>query len=398
MPSHARLSPTYFSLITGVAALVATTFIAGCNKPEEPKAVAPPKPVGPPQISADVLEKERPNEAGAVMVIMYHRIAANEPDSDLNRRPETFRKDLQTLYDKGYRPVTAAEYVENKIDIPAGKTPVVLTFDDALPTQFHIKNDANGKQVIDKDCAVGIMQKFSEANPDWKTKATFFVLPKEGKNSDTFGQAESVQEKLSFLLDKGYEIANHSATHANMRGMNADEVKKELATAVRGMKALAGADADKAPFMQTLALPYGKLPRNDAARDALIKGESGGTAYEHKGVFLAAWRPTLSAITKKEADVAQGSMCVFDPARLERVTPNAKGNSEPGTLEYWIKYFDKNPQLRYISDGDPTIAAVPASHEKAVDASKVKSLGQTLQIYGGAKSGDKKSGGNLEVG
>src|SRR5687768_7222887 len=89
---------------------VAALSVAGCNKQEEPKVVAPPKPVGPPQISADVLEKERPNEAGAVMVVMYHRIKADEPESDLNRRPETFRKDLQTLYDKGYRPVTAAEY------------------------------------------------------------------------------------------------------------------------------------------------------------------------------------------------------------------------------------------------------------------------------------------------
>ena len=377
--------------------VVAAALVGGCNKAEEPKAVAPPKPTGPPTVSDADLEKHRPNEAGAVMVIMYHRIKADEPDNDLNRRPDTFRKDLQTLYDKGYRPVTAAEFVENKIDVPIGKTPVVITFDDALPSQFHLKTDG-GKPVIDKDCAVGIMETFSKANPDWKTKATFFVLPKEGKNSDAFGQAEYVQDKLMFLVKNGYEVANHSSTHANMRGMKADKVQWELATAVRGIKELSGPIPDGAPFMKTLALPYGKLPRDEAARAALLKGENGGTSYENKAVFLAAWRPTLSAITAKDASAAQGSMCTFDPARLERVTPNARGNSEPGTLEYWIKYFDKNPGLRYISDGIPETTAVPASRQKDVDAAKVKALGQHLQLYGGSKDGGKSSGGNLEVG
>jgi peptidoglycan/xylan/chitin deacetylase (PgdA/CDA1 family) len=360
--------------------------VAGCNRKQE--VVAPPKAAPPTRISDADLTKHKPNEAGAVMVLMYHRIDADEPDNDLNRRPDTFRKDLETLYKKGYRPVTALEFVENRMDVPAGKTPVVITFDDALPTQFRIKTSADGKPVIDRDCAVGIMQKFHEKHPDWATKATFFVLPKEGRNTHPFGQAETVSDKFSFLAKKGYEIANHTSTHANMRGMSAGEVRKELATAVRSIKEIVP-DAQ----MQTLALPYGKLPRRAEAQQALLGGADGGTNYANKAVFQAAWRPNFSPITRKNTDEG-GRLTPFDSARLERIKADARYPNTPGVLEYWLKWFEKNPGLRYISDGNLDIVAVPAARKNSVDAARVSAQGKILHIYGGDAAESGKSGGS----
>lgn len=375
-----------------VSAIAFTT--TGCNRKSEAPAVAKPKPTAPARIGDADLKKYKPNEAGAVMVLMYHRLNPKEPDNDLNRRPETFRKDLETLYARGYRPVTATEFVENRMDVPIGKTPVVLTFDDALPTQFRLKIGANGDTVIDRESAVGIMEKFHEEHPDWATKATFFVLPEGGRNSSPFGQSEGVGEKFSFLLKKGYEIANHSATHANMRGMNAAKVQEELATAVRGIKNVAP-DAT----MQTLALPYGKLPRADAARQALLSGSSGGTSYKNKAVFLAAWRPVLSPITRNDSKLATQSYCAFNPARLERITPNARAAKQPGTMEYWLKHFQANPGERYISDGQMQIVAVPVSEQASIDEAKIRAQGRILQAYGGVSSAgaNSGSGGDLKV-
>jgi hypothetical protein len=148
--------------------------------------------------------------------------------------------------------------------------------------------------------------------------------------------------------------------------------------------------------MQTLALPYGKLPRADASRKMLEAGSFQGTIYENKAVFLAAWRPILSPITKNDKEATQGgSFAVFDPYRLERVTPNARNASTPGAFEYWIKYFDKNPGLRYVSDGNPKVVAVPASSQAVVDTARVGLQDKILQIYGGASSGkDGKSNSN----
>ncbi len=102
--------------------------LPGC-RPAEKAAVAPtPKPKPPTRVSEADLAKYRPNEAGAIMVLMYHRVLATEADNDLNRRPDSFRRDLQMLRDSGYYPVTALELAENNMDVPIGITPVVFDF------------------------------------------------------------------------------------------------------------------------------------------------------------------------------------------------------------------------------------------------------------------------------
>ncbi len=45
-----------------------------------------------------------PNEMGRVMVLMYHNIGSEE--ATWTRTPENFKKDLNTLYEKGYRPIS----------------------------------------------------------------------------------------------------------------------------------------------------------------------------------------------------------------------------------------------------------------------------------------------------
>ena len=365
--------------------------LAGCPKKEAP--APPPKPPEPPKVSEEVIQKHRPNEAGAVMVIMYHRILGDQKDSDLNRRPETFRQDLETLRKKNYYPVNAIDLVNNTMDVPAGKTPVVITFDDALPSQFRVIQ-RDGQPKIDPDCAVGIMEDFNKKYPDWPMRATFFVLPKEGRNAEPFGQAEYITDKFDYLVNKGYEVANHTSTHTSMRGMAHDKIQWELGNAKKKIT-----EINSKAQMETLALPYGQIPRDDAAKKLLVSGSNEGTSYENKAVFLAAWRPIMSPLTKPDKKFAQGgSIALFTPGELERVTPDASKPNTPGTLEYWLKYFDKSPSLRYVSDGVKEIAAVPDSLKESVDEARAKTQGVTLKFYGGAKGGGKVPSGGLSVG
>jgi len=317
---------------------------------------------------------------------------ADEKNTDLNRQPETFRKDLETLRAKNYYPVNALDLAENKMDVPAGKTPVVITFDDALASQFRVMQK-NGESKIDPNCAVGIMENFSKKFPDWPMQATFFVLPKEGRNAEPFGQAEFIGDKFQYLTDKGYEVANHTSTHSSLRGMSVSKIQWELATAKKDISQI-----NAKARMETLALPYGKMPRDDAAKKALVSGSEKGTGYAHKAVFLAAWRPVMSPLSKADKKFnAEGKFCLFDPTELERVTPDARNATSPGTLEYWLSYFEKNPTLRYISDGDLKVAAVPVALKNSVDEARAKAQGKTLQFYGAGGSDGKKPGGGLSV-
>lgn len=368
--------------------------LSSCKK-EAPVAQAPKPTATPPKVSQADIEKFGPNEAGAVMVVMYHRILAKERESDLNRRPESLRSDLETLRSKGYFPVSALDLVENTMAVPAGKTPVVLTFDDALPSQFKTVTGADGKTHIDPDCAVGIMESFHKKYTDWPEKATFFVLPGGGRNAEPFGQADSVARKFKYLSDHGYEIANHTTTHGNMRRMDAAKIQQELASAVKSIKQVAP-QAD----MRTFALPYGKLPRDQAARKYLQAGSSGGQSYSNKAVFLAAWRPVLSPVTREDKKFTQaGALAAFNPYALERVTPDARNAKTAGTLEYWIGWFDKNKSARYISDGVDEVVSAPASMQSAIDTERVAAQDKRLQLYGGAdeEKGGKGGGGDLSV-
>src|SRR5690606_32644337 len=62
---HRRIF-SYFTL-----AALPVLAVAGCRK--EPEVKAPPKPAGPPKVSAEILQNHEPSGAGAVMVIMYPR-------------------------------------------------------------------------------------------------------------------------------------------------------------------------------------------------------------------------------------------------------------------------------------------------------------------------------------
>lgn len=366
-------------------ALLLPLLASGCNR-KAPITQAPKPTPTPAKVSQADIAKYQPNEAGAIMVVMYHRVLSKESESDLNRRPETFRRDLETLHSKGYFPVSALELVENTMQVPAGKTPIVLSFDDALPSQFKLVTGADGKPHIDPDCAVGIMESFHKKYADWPEKATFFVLPGGGRNAEPFGQADSVARKFKYLSGHGYEVANHTTTHPNMRRMDGATIQKELAGALKSIKEVAP-DAT----MSTFALPYGKLPKDKAARKYLQAGESDGQKYSHKAVFLAAWRPVLSPITRQDKKFTRaGELSVFDPYEIERITPDARHASTAGTLEYWISWFDKNRDARYISDGVDEVVSAPASSQSSIDTERVAAQDKRLQLYGGA--GEEKGG------
>src|SRR5437868_3550137 len=57
-----------------------------------------------------------PNRLGRVPILEYHLVG--DKDSRWGRSRERFRRDLQLLYDRGYRPITVAQLVDGDIDIP----------------------------------------------------------------------------------------------------------------------------------------------------------------------------------------------------------------------------------------------------------------------------------------
>ena len=187
------------------------------------------------------------NEAGDIPILEYHEISDGK--SRMCRAANAFRHDLARLYAENYRPVLISNYIDNRIDIPLGASPVVLTFDDARASQFHYLKDGT----IDPECAVGILQEFAKLHPDFPVKATFFVLPE-----NAFGSKPDIAaQKINALLAMGCEVQNHTVTHRYFNRLSDEEVRKEIAMGAAMIERMA-----PEAKVDILALPGGILPAN----------------------------------------------------------------------------------------------------------------------------------------
>jgi peptidoglycan/xylan/chitin deacetylase (PgdA/CDA1 family) len=266
------------------------------------------------------------------MILEYHKV--DQPEERWTRTPANFRGDLERLWERGYRLVALNDLLDGRIAIPRSTTPVVLTFDDSSPGQFRLM-ERNGEWVLDPDCAVGILEAFERRHPEFGRAATFYVLPGADPPNRLFNQKELVTRKLQYLAAHGYEIGNHTLWHANLAKYPERVVRGQLATAQEWIQRHVPGYR-----IRTLALPMGAYPRD--IRWA-IEGAEGQTAYRHDAILQVAGGAAPSPHAR-----------VFDPFHLPRI------QALESELAHWLGYFERNPQERYVSDGDATLITVPA--------------------------------------
>ena len=280
----------------------------------------------------------KPNEMGMVMILEYHRIEENE--GDYTRSVENFRKDLETLYEKGYRLVTLADLMAGRLDVPAGTTPVVFSFDDTTEGQFRYIKEG-GKLVIDPDCAVGMMKEFYKKNKEFGYTALFNYLP------SMFEQPKYVKQKVDYLHQNGFEFGNHTVNHPALGRISDEEVVKEIALPVKNI-----ADINPDVKVDILCLPFGSIPQN---QDLMYKGSYEGTKYRNKWSLLVGSNPFYPSYHYRNPGrlVPRIQVMDYDPE---------DGSGASGS-DYWLRFFDKRPELRFISDGDPSTICAPSYME-----------------------------------
>ena len=308
-------------------------------------AAVPALPVTPPQNPSPAVvvrpvsnargSDRTPNTLGRIPILEYHLIGQRE--GRWERHVDAFQRDLELLYARGYRPISASQLVDGEIVLPAGLSPVVFTFDDASPSQFrYIERD--GRLEIDSTSAVGIWLNFRRTHPDWSNKAVFCMLPGAEAGRSFFGnkgiegqKTEWRMQKVRFLAEQGFELCNHTLWHANLSKYSDAEVQEQIA---RGVMAIDSAVPGYR--VRTFALPLGAWPKN---RELAHAGEwkdprSGKTvSYKFDAVLMVAGNPVRSP-----RDSA------FDGTRLERI------QIVEGALERVLDQLDRSGN-RYVSDG-----------------------------------------------
>lgn len=286
-------------------------------------------------LPAQAAPTRAPNEMGRIPVLEYHLIG--ERESRWSRNWERFARDLELLHALGYRPITVRQLVRGEIDLPAGLSPVVITFDDASPGQFrYIERD--GQLVVDPRSAVGIWDAFAARHPEWKGGGTFCVLTAASEGHALFGEkgiqgqrSEWRHRKVRYLVDQGHEVCNHTLYHVNLARSSSAFGIEQIARAQ-----LAVDSAVSGYRMTSFALPLGEWP---ADRSILRSGRwtdprtGREVRYAIDAILMVAGGPARSPRDPQ-----------FDPLRIPRVQVFAD------ELERTLDQLDRNG-TRYVSAG-----------------------------------------------
>ncbi len=292
----------------------------------------------------------RPNEAGQIMVLMYHDVRWTR--SKWVRTPKQFKNDLARLVDAGYRPLSLRDFVTGHISTPRGYSPIVLTFDDGARGQFNISG--RGK-TIDPHSAVGILEAFRADHPEFDLEATFFL-----SGTVPFGQQDLIEYKLNYLVSRGMDIGNHTMGHHNLnlpKFQNRDQLQKTIGGQANFLREKLTQFPDYA--IDTFALCYGQRPQWPYLRRYLKSGEYDGRRYENIAVLNVGGGPSVSPYDRQ-----------FKPMKISRIRAHNQIDRAKGLYD-WLYHFEKHPELRFISDGDERTVTVPKTAVEQIDRAKL---------------------------
>ncbi|MCA9835214.1 MAG: hypothetical protein KC435_14765 [Thermomicrobiales bacterium] len=337
-----------------------------------------------PTLTPEELLEYKPNEIGVVPVFMYHNIAEDPPDltqenEHLYRTADELYADLQWLYDRNFYLIGMEDFVNGTIDIPAGKHPAILTFDDSSSMHLSFQVDDNGVPLKDEngeymptpDCAVGIIEAFAKDHPDFGKTAHFAVIPLFKFSWPEYAQDDLIGAKLQWLLDHGYEIGNHTSDHADLAEATVDDFARSIAEPVIWAATMVDPNSDGFA-MNILTLPFGAYPEggwDDEKLDYLKNG------YTWEG-------------TEIKIDAALLVCCGASPSRWNGEwaplwIPRIRGD-DPDIASFG-DYIDNGWITLYTSDGDPDTIAIPwplpSEQVGEVDFDGIKEAGLKIVRY-----------------
>lgn len=172
--------------------------------------------------------------------------------------------------------------------------------------------------------AVGIMEEFYSKHPDFGLNGTFYI------NGGSFFTGEGTnEERLKYLINKGFEIGNHTNTHVYLNKASSETIQKEIGTVSNLVEDLVGYR------INSLALPFGISSKE--YKEYIAKGSYDGREYENKIILLVGANPAPSPNSEK-----------LNLLSLPRVRATGGNKLVECDLYYWLDVMEKNPNMKYV--------------------------------------------------
>ena len=196
--------------------------------------------------------------------------------------------------------------------------------------------DSNNEIIIDPNCAIGILEELKKKYPDYNVTATFFV------NSSLFNQPEYNEKILKWLVNHGYDIGNHSATHADFTKIDTNLTNYEIGSIYEKLDEIIPNQ-----YVNIVALPFGSPYKiNHPNFSHILNSTYNGKNYFTKSTLRVGWESDYSPFSND-----------FDRTFIKRI--RAYDNNG---IEFDISAnFYNLENTRYISDGNKETIVIKES-------------------------------------
>ncbi len=311
-----------------------------------------------------------PNELGHVPILMYHAFVTDPAYTDeWTITLDQFRDQLDWLREHDFVMVGMRSMVTGRFDVPAGKKPAILTFDDASAGQFGLR-EATGGYEVNPDTAVGVLEAYAKEHPDFAGPAFFAVLPFNCFASE--GDPSSCEERLNWLVDHDYEIGNHTADHVSLADVAPDFFTKSIGSMELWIN-------DRVPqgkgnLADVLVLPFGAYPDIDLHPDQ--------RSWLYDGFWYLGDPVNLDLVV-----AVNGGPAISPYSTKFSMLDVYRFNTTPDLFAYYADQMVSGEISIFVSDGDPETVTVPADLEQSVNLEMLRSTGLGLEVYKNAKQG-----------
>ncbi len=330
----------------------------------------PPSPTEEPEFISylDAGKGSGANELGRIPVLMYHAFVHEEGNTDeWTITFDQFRKQLDWLVENEFTMVGIGSLITREFDVPAGRKPVVLTFDDASGGQFRMQAADDGGVELNPDTAVGILEEYKKKYPEFGGPALLAVVP---ANCFDFPDDDpsTCEQRLEWLVDHGYEVGNHTMTHQDLTDVSIDEFKDQVFGTARWFNERIGGPNN---LSDVLVLPFGAYPAQDNFRALLFDG------FWLDGEYFV---PSLV--------VEVGGGPTRSPFHIEWKTNIWRYNTEPSVFWDWADVIESGEVELFVSDGDASVVTVPEGWETSLDQDLILEDGRRIVIESTSASPD----------
>ena len=195
-----------------------------------------------------------------IPVLMYHHVS-DPVNGYYGVSTNRLLSDLEQLDAAGYYLITSEDLENSLMQVPAGRRPLILTFDDGWEDNFSYIIDGDDVR-LDPNCVLALLEDFCDEHPDFGRGVTFFI----SWDKVPFGQEVFVAEKLNLLLDMGYSVGNHTRRHDHLDRISWDRWHLAVVGALDRFHRRLGL---RTGMVSTIGYPGGRFPEGVGAEEFL---------------------------------------------------------------------------------------------------------------------------------